>query len=132
MWQVVVVLLGGSLWLGWKAEKLKTLIPIIAFSTLSMIAVVLFNVPAGAIYFQVIYNIALVGTGIWLIVRGIQSGISHYFFLGIATILLTAFMRYVDLIGEYVGGAILFIVLAVLLLGAARYWKAQSTRGPAS
>ncbi len=132
MWQVVVVLLGGSLWLGWKAEKLKTLIPITTFSTLSMIAVVLFNDPADAIYFQVIYNIALVGTGIWLIVRGIQSGISHYFFLGIATILLTAFMRYVDLIGEYVGGAILFIVLAVLLLGAARYWKAQSTTGPAS
>ena len=93
-----------------------------------MIAAVLSDNSVNAIYFQVIYNIALVGSGIWLILRGIHSGISHYFFLGIATILLTAFMRYVDLIGEYIGGAILFMVLAVLLLGAARYWKAQQIK----
>jgi len=125
MWQVIIILLGGSLWLGWKTGTLRTLIPIVAFSALSMIAVVFSNNYAHAIYFQFIYNIALVGSGIWLIVRGIHSGISHYFFLGIAVILLTAFLRYVDLIGEYVGGAILFMVLAALLLGAAKYWKAQ-------
>lgn len=128
MWQMVMVLLGASLWLGWKTEKLQTLAPIVAFCSLSMIAVVLSDDPANAIYFQVIFNIALVSSGIWLILRGINSGISHYFFLGIVTILLTALMRYVDLIGEYIGGAILFMVLAVLLLGAAKYWKAQQIK----
>ena len=125
MWQVIIALLVASLWLGWKTQKLQSIWPITAFCTLSMIAVILSNNAENAIYFQVIYNVTLISSGIWLIMRGINSGISHYFFLGISTILLTAFMRYVDLIGEYVGGAILFMVLAVLLLGAARYWKAQ-------
>ena len=128
MWQMVAVLLGASLWLAWKTAKLQTLLPIAAFCALSMIAVVLSGNSAHAVYFQIIYNIALVGSGIWLILRGIHSGISHYFFLGIAAILLTALMRYIDLIGEYVGGAILFMMMAALLLGAAKYWKAQQTR----
>ena len=68
-------------------------------------------------------NLLLMGTGVWLIVRGINNRISHYFFLGVATILVTALLRYVDLIGDYVGGALLFLVFAALLLGAARYWK---------
>ncbi len=125
MWQVVTVLFGAALWLGWKTEKLQTLAPIATFCMLSMIATVLSGDPAYAVYFQVVYNIALVGSGTWLILRGHQGGISHYFFLGVVTILLTAFMRYIDLIGEYVGGAILFMVLAALVLGAARYWRIQ-------
>ncbi len=67
MWQMVMVLLGTSLWLGWKTEKLQTLAPIVAFCSLSMIAVVLSDDPANAIYFQVIFNIALDSSGIWLI-----------------------------------------------------------------
>ena len=78
--------------------------------------------------FQVLDNVALVGTGIWLIVRGTAAGVSHYFFLGVATILLTAFLRYVDLIGDYIGGAVLFMAFAALLLGAARYWKRRQSR----
>lgn len=123
MWQIVSVLLGGSLWLGWKTTSLQTIVPISVFFGMSMIAVALSQDPTNAVIFQVAYNIALVGLAIWLIVRGFQSGVSHYFYLGVATILLTAFMRYVDLIGEYVGGAILFMVFAILLLAAARYWK---------
>ena len=76
-------------------------------------------------YFQVLANVALVAAGVGLIVRGTASGISHYYFLGVATILLTAFMRYLDLIGDYVDSAVLFIVLAGVLLGAARYWKSR-------
>lgn len=132
MWPVVIALLGSALWLGWKTGKLQTLAPIAAFCALSMTAVILSNNSANAIYFQVIYNFVLVGSGIWLIVHGIHSGISHYFFLGITAILLVAFMRYIDLIGEYVGGAILFIVLAVLLLGAARYWKTYQIKDAGS
>jgi uncharacterized membrane protein len=132
MWQAVIVLMGTSLWLGWKTGKLRSVAPIAAFSTLSMIALVFSNNTANAIYFQVLYNVALVGVGIWLILRGIHSGISHYFFLGIASILLIALLRYIDLIGEYIGGASLFIVLAILLLGSARYWKYQQNKAAKS
>jgi len=128
MWQVIIVLLGTSLWLGWKTKKLQTLIPITIFCALSMIAAVLSDNLDNAIYFQVLYNVALVVSGIWLILRGSHSGVSHYFFLGIVTILLTALMRYIDLIGEYVGGAILFILLAVVLLAAAKYWKTRQLK----
>jgi uncharacterized membrane protein len=78
---------------------------------------------SSAQYFQVIYNIALIAIGIGLIIKGIQHGITHYFFLVIVTILLTALMRYIDLIGDYIGGAILFAVFAAVLLGAAKFWK---------
>ncbi len=125
MWQIVTVLLVASLWLGWKTGKLQVLVPISVFFSLSMMAVILSDDSSDGMLFQIIYNVALIGSAVWLILRGIQGGISHYFFLGIATILLIAFMRYVDLIGEYVGGAMLFTVFAVLLLAAARYWKAQ-------
>ena len=76
-----------------------------------------------------IYNIALIAMGAILIIKGINRGISHYFYLGIATILLVALMRYIDLIGDYVGGALLFIFCATLLLGAARYWKTYLVEG---
>ena len=95
---------------------------------LSMVALVVPGHMDNMIYFQITYNVALISAGIWLIHRGIQRGISHYFFLGTATILLTALMRYIDLIGEYIGGAILFMGLAALLLGAAKYWKTQSIK----
>ncbi len=78
-----------------------------------------------AVILQVIDNIVLVLSGTWLIVRGIRHSITHYFFLGIITILFTALMRYVDLVGDYIGAAILFVLFAVILLSAARFWKLQ-------
>jgi len=122
---IVFVLIGASLWLGWLTGKLSVLIPICAFIGVSLTALLLSDYPGNAIYFQFAYNIALVGFAISLIMRGIDSGISHYFFLGVATILLIALFRYFDLIGEYVGGAMLFLILAALLLAAARYWKTR-------
>ena len=41
---------------------------------------------------------------------------------------MVALMRYIDLIGEYIGGAILFMSLAALLLGAAKYWRTQQVK----
>jgi hypothetical protein len=32
-------------------------------------------------------------------------------------------LRYIDLVGDYIGAAILFAVFAVILLVSARYWK---------
>ena len=78
-----------------------------------------------ALYFQIVTNIVLVITGIWLIIRGIREGITHYFFLGVSSILITGLLRYIDLVGDYVGASILFIIFAVILLSAARFWKSH-------
>ena len=110
----------------------KIAFPTLLFYLISLIAVLLSGNTAYAIYFQVVYNLALVITGVWLIIKGIQKGMSHYFFLGVVSILLTAFMRYIDLIGDYIGGSLLFMVCAVLLLSAAKYWKNYETNREAS
>jgi len=115
----------------WLLKGSRKLLPFSVLSLLSLGAlaiVILSNDRSYAVVLQVLFNLALIGMGIWLIVRGIQGAISHYFFLGIATILLTAFLRYIDLIGDYVGGAMLFGVFAVVLLGAARYWRYHQER----
>jgi len=72
---------------------------------------------------QILDNIVMVATGVWLIMRGFHDGVSHYFYLGIIIIMITALLRYIDLVGDYIGAAILFAVFAFILLGAARYWK---------
>ena len=115
------IALAGRAGLRWTAGLLAAL-------WLPLIAVLLSRNPDHAIYFQVLTNLALVASGVWLIVRGIQGGISHYFFLGLAAVLVTALLRYIDLIGDYIGGALLFSVFAVLLLVAARYWKHQQQK----
>ncbi len=72
---------------------------------------------------QVADNIVLVTMGVWLIVQGIREGVTHYFYLGVFTVMLTGLLRYIDLVGDYIGAAILFAVFAVILLVSARYWK---------
>lgn len=96
-------------------------------SLLGVAAALMFNNDRDvAIVFQVLTNIVLVVSGIVLIMRGIKWGISHYFFLGVASVLITALLRYADLIGDYVGGALLFMFFAAVLLGSAKYWKSQN------
>jgi protein-S-isoprenylcysteine O-methyltransferase Ste14 len=73
-------------------------------------------------------NLLLVITGIWLIRRGIDEAITHYFYTGVGVLLLTALFRYFDLIGDYIGGAILFIIAAIILFGAARYWRSRTLK----
>ena len=123
MASISVVLSAIALYLAQRANKFLPFLAINSLYWLTLLLVVITENENSAIYFQVAYNIALIGMGIWLILRGIHSGISHYFFLGIAAILLTALMRYIDLIGDYIGGAILFAVFAAILLSAAKYWK---------
>ena len=72
------------------------------------------------------------GAGIWLVVSGIRNGISHYFYIGVFTILMTGLLRYIDLVGDYIGATLLFAVFAVILLSAARYWKSQQHSGQAA
>ena len=77
---------------------------------------------------QVADNVVLVMMGVWLIVQGIRQGVTHYFYLGVFTVLLTGLLRYIDLVGDYLGAAILFAVFAAILLVSARYWKKHITR----
>ena len=135
MWIVFAALVAAVLWTGSGTGRLLPLLALAALAGGATAAVVIAgtysneaNHEVYAAAFQVLDNVALVAAGVGLIVRGTVSGVSHYFFLGVATILLTAFLRYVDLIGHYVGGAVLFLAFAVLLLGAARYWKTRQGR----
>lgn len=73
-------------------------------------------------------NLMLVISGIWLIRRGIDDAVTHFFYTGVGVLLLTALLRYVDLIGDYIGGAVLFMVAAIVLFGAARYWRSRMLR----
>ena len=128
MWAIVAALMAASLWLGFRTGTLRTLLPLCALCGGTMIAVAHADDVGSALYFQVLDNVALVAAGTWLIVRGAHGGVSHYFFMGVVVILLTAFIRYVDLIGGYVGGAFLFMLLALVLLGSARFWKYRQHR----
>jgi uncharacterized membrane protein len=127
----VVIFSVATLALAYNNKRLVPVIYIIPFFVLTLVVLLLSGNAEHAVYYQVVYNIVLVAVGVWLIIRGIHGGISHYFFLGVTTILLTAFMRYIDLIGDYIGGATLFMVFAILMLGAAKYWKQYQIRGNA-
>lgn len=129
MTAVVASLSALSLALAVRTGKLPLAVTLTVLQLSTLTAVIFSGDTGHAVYFQIISNLVLIGTGIWLIIRGIHSGISHYFFLGISAILLTAFMRYIDLIGDYIGGALLFMVFALLLFGAAKYWKRQQSEG---
>jgi len=119
----------ATLMVAYHARKLYPVSFILAFYLLTLFLLFNSSDTTQAVYFQIVCNIVLISSGVWLIVRGIQNGISHYFFLGIASILVTAFARYIDLIGDYVGSAMLFLVFAVLLIGAAKYWKRVQLTG---
>ncbi|WP_237058302.1 DUF2157 domain-containing protein [Microbulbifer sediminum] len=123
MWLVLILFALPTLWLGRASGR--WVLPAVLLGALWLTALTVSTLGNDdyAVYFQVTANFVMIGFGIWLVVRGIHSGISHYFFLGVAAILVTAFLRYIDLIGDYIGGALMFALFALLLLGAARYWK---------
>lgn len=125
---VIVLLSGLALLLALRAGRELGCSLLLGVFWVALASVILSSNKEHAVVFQIATNFALVGSGIWLIVQGISRGISHYFFLGVATILVTALLRYFDLIGNYVGGAVIFILFAALLLSAARYWKWYQSR----
>lgn len=113
-----------ALWLAKQVDRLIVVGTWLATIMVATIAVIN-SAEADAIYLQVATNLVMIALGVGLILKGINNGISHYFYLGVFAILLTAFMRYIDLVGNYIGGAILFLIFAGILLGAAKYWKYQ-------
>ena len=103
--------------------------------TLSVIAVVagIFSLPAFFIHpqmpvaAQIVVNLIAILAGVCLIIRGLSIGKSQYYFLGIILILGIGLLRYFDLIGSYLGGALLFGFFAAVLLASASYWKHRTT-----
>lgn len=123
----LLVTLGGAVgfWLT-KASGPNASMPLLAnilFFTLAFVWIQLGNVHAD--WLAIATNLMLVITGIWLIRRGIDDRASHFFYTGVGVLLLTALLRYFDLIGDYIGGAVLFMIAAAVLFGAARYWRAR-------
>ena len=130
MWCLVGTLLFVALVIGFKLQQLPTLLPLVMVLLLTMVLVVNIDDVTYSLYFVVAYNIVFIASAIGLVIKGLHAGVSHYFFLGVASILLVALIRYIDLVGGYIGGAMLFFVLAVLLLGAAKFWRYQKANKP--
>ncbi len=127
---VVLLLIIASIGLVRKAPRALVAVSLCSILLLLISAQLAFlYAPIDAIFFQIVTNLILVIVGIGLIFSGIQQNSSLYFFTGIAVLLITAMLRYIDLIGDYVGAAVLFTVFALLMLGAARYWNAQRRKG---
>ncbi len=123
MWLIISFISIATLLLAYKVNKLVPVAFIMPFYLVFLFIAQISENSNHAIYFQIIDNIVLIIVGIWLIIRGIHCGISHYFYLGVMTIMVTALMRYFDLIGSYIEGALLFAELADVLIGAAQFWK---------
>jgi uncharacterized membrane protein len=76
----------------------------------------------------VLTNLVLLGMGVWLLCKAFATESSSYFYLGLGVILFTALLRYVDLIGEYLGGSLLFLVAAGIMFLAAHGWRRYMKR----
>jgi uncharacterized membrane protein len=85
-----------------------------------------------AIGLQLFGNLACVGSGIWLILRALRDSVTLYFYTGVGVILILALLRYADLVGDYVGGSLLFLFFAGVLFGSARFWRAHVRKGGSS
>ena len=132
MLMIVIPVLVAALGFGCAAGRWRIVLPLISISVCALVAVVWYGQPEYEVYLQIISNISLIVVGILLIVRGTRSDTSHYYFMGVATIVITAILRYIDLIGNFIGGAILFAGMAGVLLAAAKFWRSRSNMEAAS
>ena len=76
-----------------------------------------------AVPVTVLVNLLVLGSAIVLVQQGLLKGLSQYFYSGVALLLVLGMMRYVDLVGDYVGGSVLFLLAAGILFLAAHYWR---------
>ena len=77
---------------------------------------------------QVLANVAAVVSGVYLIRLATRNSDGLFFFIGVGLILLVGLLRYIDLVGGYIGGSILFAVMAAIMLMLARYWQRTSDK----
>lgn len=106
-----------------RAQKPALLATVAAVLYLCLLAAVqALHDPSWSTMLQITDNVLLLCGGVWLVVEGLRTARSYQFYLGIFMILMTGFLRYLDFIGDYVGAALLFALLAAILLAAAHYW----------
>ncbi len=126
---VILSLSFSAIWLTKESREKNAFITIVSLSFMAIVLLTILEKEYGislSYRLQIIDNIVVIATGVWLLINGIRHSISHYFFLGILVILLTGFLRYIDLIGDYIGAALLFILFAAILLSAAYFWKSHN------
>lgn len=75
------------------------------------------------VFHQIAVCLSLLLFCIYLIVHGIRQSTTHFFYTGVGLILVFATTRYFDLIRDYISTSILFVVSALVLMIAARYWQ---------
>lgn len=115
----------SAAWLRRNGSGWEDCAPGLAFA--SLLAVGTFVIPGfeatSPVLAQILVTLALLVIGLWLIVRGIQTTSAASFYLGTATIAMTALLRYFDLVGDYIGTSIVFMVCGAAMAGAAGIWK---------
>lgn len=124
-----VIIFLGLLLLGYSLlHYKKQFIIYILLLTLLVLFVIVVNFNALKIlHLEILASFIFFIFSIGLITIGIKKTINYYYFFGIFNILIFAFIRYIDLIGGYIGTSILFAVLSMLLLGSAKYWGKKIT-----
>src|SRR5690606_27439512 len=127
---LVLLFAATTLYLLRDLAALPAMAVVVAVYLVVMVAVLLSRNEEYAVMFQVAMNLLFVGLGILLLWHGLRSGSSRAFKLGLAALLVIANIRYFDLVGNYVGAAALFLVFALLMLAAARFWKHLHGRAP--
>jgi hypothetical protein len=110
-----------SLFAAYKAGEMKFTAAANAIFYLSLIA-------TGPIYIEPVYlqiadNLLLVVLGLVFVKQGVDHLNPCYFYFGATLIMIVAWLRYFDLVEDYIYNAILFMVFAGILIGMGRYWK---------
>jgi uncharacterized membrane protein len=141
-WLVVVTGVTGAflhrIWVergprAWWDDGLSALAYLVFFALIVLISLVMTEKNEDlAIGLQLLGNLACVGSGIWLILRALRDSVTLYFYTGVGVILILALLRYADLVGDYIGGSLLFLFFAGVLFGAARFWRAHIRKGAPS
>ena len=119
LWAALVALLAAAL-LGW---------PLVAPAVAALlIAVHTGGVPDQALVWAVASNLLLLLLAMHWMRRGLLEGEGGLYVTGLIAILTLALLRYLDLIGGYLGAAGLFLGMAALLFVAGRYWRRREAR----
>ncbi len=124
--------LDPGLWAALAALVVAALLgrPLVALTVaVLLVAVHTGGVPDQALVWAVAANLLLLLLAIHWMRRGLAEGEGGLYFTGLIAILTLALLRYLDLIGGYLGAAGLFLLMAVLLFAAGRHWR---RRGEAS
>lgn len=119
LWAALVALLAAAL-LGR---------PLVALAVAALlIAVHTGGVPDQALVWAVASNLLLLLLAMHWMRRGLLEGEGGLYVTGLIAILTLALLRYLDLIGGYLGAAGLFLVMAALMFVAGRYWRRREAR----